>query len=185
VVHYPEYQPRGRSDIVDLFASQRAVHLVTPDRDGAPRVGLCPLSGAGVPAVSKSRQNAPSPALFDLVLWNVVISFFVNLLASAAFERARRWKRREEEQGERPFTADQIALLREEIRRELDGLPTPQRHALVGRASTGPLEPLLYSFGLPSFCDDPPAPSLRLRRSCAAPDCWRPARARSAGCGGP
>jgi hypothetical protein len=101
------------------------------------------------PDQKRGERNAPSPALFDLVLWNVVIAFFVNLLASAAFERVQQWKRRKEEQGERPFTADQIALLREEIRRELDGLPTPQRHALVLPDSTGPLEPLLYSFGLP------------------------------------
>jgi transcriptional regulator len=43
VIHYPEYQPRDRTELVELFASQRAVRLVTLARDGAPRIGLYPF----------------------------------------------------------------------------------------------------------------------------------------------
>src|SRR5258706_2904256 len=33
------------------------------------------------------RLHSPSPELFDLIVWNIVIAFWVNILASAIYER--------------------------------------------------------------------------------------------------
>jgi hypothetical protein len=42
----------------------------------------------------RSRErNAPSPGWFDLVVWNVVIAFLVNLLSSVAYDQLRKLQR--------------------------------------------------------------------------------------------
>jgi hypothetical protein len=62
------------------------------------------------------ERNAPSPAWFELVVWNVIVAFIINLLASVAFDIGQKWRDARSRGTRGPVTARELEELIERLK---------------------------------------------------------------------
>jgi hypothetical protein len=72
------------------------------------------------PYLATSKQsrerNAPSPDWFELVVWNVIVAFVINLLASLVFDIGRKWHDDQSRGPREPVTARELEELIERLK---------------------------------------------------------------------
>lgn len=98
-------------------------------------------------------RHFPTPELFELLIWNVIVAFFVNIFASAAFEWARKFFRRSSSKAEQEelVSRDELFLFKEEIKNSIESLSPGKKKTLKNLIKTSKFnsDKILQSYGLP------------------------------------